>query len=124
MKLFVTIQKNLAAMGFTPNMQQNNQLQLSPGQVFYIIKYATDLIVITLYVFREAERVGEYIDTIFSLTVQGGVFIGFVSIILKNDKLFNIIEISEAEPALSECSKVSRLFLYVISEKLMFFRIK
>lgn len=102
MEFYETIQKNLAAIGFTPN-QQGHQRQLSSGQLFCIFKYSTDLTVIGAYVFYEAERIDEYLDPIFALTVIGGIFISFVSIILKNDKLFKIIELSTEELILSRC---------------------
>lgn len=111
MKLYETIQKNMAAMGFTPNQQQNSQRQLSSGQIFCIFKCSMDLTATTVYIFRNVERIDECIDAISSLTVIGGVLIAFVSIILKNDKLFKIMELSTEELTLSNCSKIFRFFL-------------
>lgn len=124
MKFFESIQNNMATMGFTLNQQQNHQRQLNFCQFCYILKYSTDLIVITVYVVREAERVDQYIESIFSLTVVGGVLIAFISIIMKNDKLFNMIELSAEEVTLSKCSSIFGSFLHFIEEKHIFFRIK
>lgn len=124
MKFFESIQNNMATMGFTLNQQQNHQRQLNFCQFCYIFKYSTDLIVITVYVVREAERVDQYIESIFSLTVVGGVLIAFISIIMKNDKLFNMIELSAEEVTLSKCSSIFGSFLHFIKEKHIFFRIK
>lgn len=117
MEIFGTIQKNFATMGFTPNQQQNHQWPLSSGQFFYIFTFSMDLITFTVYIFREAERIDEYINSAFSLAVEGGVLIAFVSIIFKNDKLFKIIEISTEELILSKCLKIFCFFLDFISKE-------
>lgn len=101
----------MATMGFTPNQQQNHQRQLNFSQFFCIFTYSMNIIAIGAYVFREADRIDEYIELTFSLTVIGGVLIAFISIILKNDKLFNMIEATAEEITLSKCSDVFRFFL-------------
>lgn len=124
MKLFETIQENMATMGFTPNQQQNHQRQFNSGQFCYIFKYSMDLISITVYIFREAESVDEYIESVFSLTVVGGVLIAFICIFLKNDKLFSLFESIAEEETLSTCSDIFRFFLLHSIKKRIFFRIE
>lgn len=103
MKFFQILYKNLAAIGFTPNQQQNDRLQLNLRQIFTIFKYFTDVIVVGVYVFSKAERSEEYIVPIFSLTVIAGITVSFLSIILKNEKLFRLIKIAADETTFSKC---------------------
>lgn len=86
------IQKNLAAMGFTRNQQKSNNGQWSFGQIVGIVKYSIDIISLGAYVLFEADSIDEYILSIFVLILTIMITITFVSIIYKNDKLFEIIE--------------------------------
>lgn len=110
MKFFQTIRKNLASMGFTPNEQQSNHRQLSAGQIFCIAKCSIDVVVQGVYIFREAEHIEDYMESICLVTVVGGVLIAYISIILKNDKLFNMFEAAEGEATFSKFSKTLPLF--------------
>lgn len=106
-KIFQTIQKNMAAMGFKPNQQQNHHRQVNSGQIVWVIKCFLDISILAVYVFCKANRIEEYMDSVFSLTVVAGVTVAFVSIILHNDKLFNMIDRTEMELTFSKCLSVS-----------------
>lgn len=97
MKIFQTIQRNMAAMGFTPNQPQNNYRQLKFGQIIIVGVCSIDAIKMGVYIFCEADGIEEYMYSIFSLTVVAGITISFISFIFKNDKLFNVIEIIAKE---------------------------
>lgn len=94
----------MAAMGFTPNQQQNDQwCRLSFIQIFCIVKCCMDVIEIGVYVFFEADRIDEYMDSIFALTVIVGILIALINIIFKSDKLFNMFETAAEEANFSKC---------------------
>lgn len=97
MKLFQTVQKNMAAMGFFPNQQQNGRRKLTFGQILSVFLYSINVISFCIYISCVANTIEEYIDSIFSSTVIVGIEIAFISIIFKNDKLFRTIENAEKE---------------------------
>lgn len=92
MKIYQTVHKTMAAIGFTPNQQQNNQRQWSSGHIFSVVINSINTFSLSAYIFYEANGIEEYMDSIFSLTMTVGVSVAFISIIFKNDKLFNAIE--------------------------------
>lgn len=93
MKIFQTVQNNMAAMGFASIQQQNNHhRQMSFGPIIDVILCSIDAISVGVYIFREANGIEEYMVTIFTFTVLVAIAISFVSIIFKNDKIFNAIE--------------------------------
>ena len=98
MKVFQIIQKNFATMGFIPKEQQNrNRRLLKCIQIVYVIKYSIDTIFVGTYIFLEAESIDEYMESIFILAALVAVFCCFLSIIFKNDLLFDTIELTESE---------------------------
>lgn len=97
MKIFQEVQKNLAELGCTPNQRYNNRWQLNFHQIFGVVKCSADSINFAVYVFTQAERIEEYMDSIFSLTDVVGITISYISIIIKNDNLFKMIETAEKE---------------------------
>lgn len=111
MKFAQAIQQKMAAMGFIPNRQQNQHWQLIFRQSICIVKCSIDAIIVGAYVFYEAERIEEYMESIFAFTVVAGILIALVSIAFKNDKLFKMIETIAEETNFSKCSN-SCFFLY------------
>lgn len=105
MKFLQTIRKNMVAMGFAPNQQQNSHRRFSSRQIFFTAKYFIDIIVIGVYIFCEADRNEEYMESVFSLTAVVGATIVFISVTAHNDKLFDILELVADEGNFSKCSK-------------------
>lgn len=101
MIIFQTIRKNMAAMGFTPNQQQNSHRKFSFRQTVCTVKYSIDILLIGVYVFCEADRTDEYMESIFAFTAGIAITIAFISIIWKNDQLFNLLELSSQELTIS-----------------------
>lgn len=102
MKIFQAVQKNLGVLGFAPNQHQNNHWrQLNLRQICGVVKCSVDSISTAVYVFTQAERTEEYMDSVFSLTVDVGITVSYISIIFKNDSLFKMIESAEEEANLS-----------------------
>lgn len=121
LKVLQTIRKNFAAMGFTPNQQRNNQWwQLSCGQIVAVFICSINSTSIGLYVFREADRLDEYIDSGFPLTATIASTIIFISIILKNDELFDLIEFSAEEENFSTSANIFFYFLDFVNDKTAF----
>lgn len=104
LKTFQTIQMNFATMGCTPNQQQNNpNRKLNSAQIIIIVILAINTVTLSLYVLLVANDIEDYTDVIFSLTITVGVAMSFVSIIFKNDELFNTIELNEKEVTCHKC---------------------
>lgn len=101
MKSLETIRKNMAAMGFVPTQQQNNHREFSSRQFFCTAKLSIDVIGIAAYMFFEADRTEDFVEPIFAITALGGITIVFVSLVFKNDKLFDTFEHSSAEMTIS-----------------------
>lgn len=96
-KLFQTIQKNLATMGFIPNQQQIRNLKSTSVQIIWVTSSSINSVFLCVYIACVASSMEEYTDSIFSLTVIVGIEIAFISIIHKNDQLFNTIELCVME---------------------------
>lgn len=92
MKIFQIVQKDMAAMGFIPNQQQNHDRGLNTGQIIGVFAFIIDAVSFVVYFFYKANSIEEYMDLTFALTAIVGVFIGFINFILKNDDFFNLIE--------------------------------
>lgn len=101
MHVFHTIQKNLAVIGITSKQQREHQ-KLNSRQIIFIAITAVDITSIFLYISLETNGIAEYMDIIFSLTVVVGIVMAFISIILKKDKGFNTMELTETELTFSE----------------------
>lgn len=97
MKYFQTIQKNIAVLGLTPRQLQSNHPQWNLRQIFCTIKYSYNTIAMGIYVFFEADRVEEYMESMFSLTACVAVEAAYISFIFKSDKLFNTFELVSEE---------------------------
>lgn len=97
MKIFQVVMENFAAMGFTPNQQQNSVRRVNRGQIIDILFCVIDAVLVGLYIVFEANGIEEFMESIFSLTVVAGVTIAYTSIIFKNDEIFNIVKCFENE---------------------------
>lgn len=97
MIILQTVRNNMATMGFMPNQQQNNHRLFSSRQIFCIVKYSIDIILIGLYVFCELDRTEENMESIFAFTAGIGITIAFINISFNNDKLFSILKLTTEE---------------------------
>lgn len=104
LKIFQCIQQILAAMGFAPNQQQNNRLNLNYRQIIFVIVCGMNVTFLSSYIFLEANDIEEYMDAIFSLIIMVTIAIAFISIIFKNDQLFNYIECVTKELTDRKCT--------------------
>lgn len=104
MKLFQTVQKILASMGFTPNQQRENvHREFNFRQNIFVVILAINAILLVFYIFLVANALDEYMDAIFSLTVVIGTEMAFISLICKNDDIFINIEFLEKQITESKC---------------------
>lgn len=110
LKTFRTIQKVLAMMGFTPNQQQSNHCKLNSRQIIFVVVCAINVTFLSSYIVRVANSIDEYMDAIFSLIILVTVAIAFISIIFKNDKLFNYIEFITNLLTDSKCAHYLRFY--------------
>lgn len=112
MKYYQILYKNLAAIGFIPIQQQNTHWPLNVQQIFCIFKYSTDVIFIGVYVFCKADGIDQYMVTTFALTVLVGIALSFLSMIFKNEKLFDMIEVAIEEMTFSKFFSVLHSFRF------------
>lgn len=114
MHVFQTIQKNLAVIGITPKQQrpkqQRGHQKLNSRQIIFVAITAADITSIVFYISLETNGIAEYMDIIFSLTVVVGIVMAFISIILKKDKGFNTMELTETELTFSEFEHLAIAF--------------
>lgn len=110
MKIFQTVQRNLAVLGFTPNQRQSNRWQLDWREIFGVAKCSADTVTIAAYVFTQAESIEEYMDSIFALIVLVSITISYISVIVRNDTLFRMIETAEDEVNLSKCCHFAGMY--------------
>lgn len=102
-KIYEKIKENMAAMGFTPNQQtQNSDWKLSRFQIIVITILSIDVGTLCVFLFYEASGIEEYMDAIFELTTEVGMFSSFISLIFKNDDIFVILETTTNELTESE----------------------
>lgn len=112
MNLFETVQRYMAAMGFFPNQQQNKRSQFNNVQISGILLYVIDAILYGAYIICVADTVEEYVNSIFTLTVALGFAIAYISLIFKNDKLFDIIDGVADELMERKCYMVTEIVKY------------
>lgn len=95
MKIFQAVRKNMATMGFVPNQQQNNNGKCSEKQLWGILFLLLTTSLIGVYFFHMANSTEEYMSLLFVLIATVGITLALTSLILKNDKIFNTIEMGE-----------------------------
>ena len=87
MKIFQFTQRNFIVGGFIRGQRAFNLKQ----SVHILISF-TFVVLQFLYLFRVASTPNEYMISIFMTTVGLLVFISFISIVFKYDKLFDFID--------------------------------
>lgn len=98
LKIFQTLQKNIAAIGFAANMQkQTKYRKISRYQSIMITILSMDLSTLCVFFYHEANGIEKYMDVIYQFTAGSGIFISFVSIIFRNDDIFNMLEHTQNE---------------------------
>lgn len=105
-EMFQTVRKKFAAIGFTPNQRQNNCWQFTVDQVIGVGKLFMDAVLTGIYLYREANHIIEYIDCGFLLTLVVGATIVYINFVVKNNKMFNMLELIATEQNFSKWSNV------------------
>lgn len=67
------------------------------SQIIDILFCIVDAVFVGLYIVFEASGIEVFMESIFSLTVEVGITIAYISIIFKNDELFITVECFENE---------------------------
>ena len=88
MKLFLTTQRNLAALGFIPN--QNHLL--NKQHICGILIGVSTTISQFLYIFREADTTEDYMASIFTVTAVIAITLNHMTIVFKTTELYDFIE--------------------------------
>lgn len=102
MKIFQVLKKNLAVFGFIPNQQQNNHWKLNVRQKVSLIWHFITLFSYIVFILVDASGIEDNVSAISASTLGTAVFMSFISIIYKNDEIFNVIENFEYELLLRE----------------------
>lgn len=87
MKAFQQVRMNLASLGFRPNQSPFNKTQL-----WTYVKVFLSLLLLCLYLVREANTPKEYMDSIFMTAATFFILIGRVSTLLQNATIFDLID--------------------------------
>lgn len=95
MKIFQTIQKNLALIGFVPNQQQNTHRTVSKIQAFGIGSAAFFTCLICINFIFVAKSTEEYMYSVFALIGATGMTTTHISLVVKNDKIFKAVNLCE-----------------------------
>lgn len=97
LEILQLVKKKMAMMGFVPNQQKNNLWKINGRQKMCLIWYFNGFIFHTVFILREANAIGEYMESIFLITIIFAATAIFINMIYKNDKLFEAIENCEKE---------------------------
>lgn len=93
MKFLQTVQEDMRVMGFAPNQQQNSCWGFSSRQIISAFVYGLNCVLIGSNMFWGDNATSEEnMDTIFTLIVFVPILAVFISIVLKNDQIFNTID--------------------------------
>lgn len=96
-KILNLVKRKMAVMGIIANQQQNNCWQINRRQGVCLILFFIVINLFIAFALCGANGTEEYMVSIFLITSAVTTAIGFVSIIYKNDKVFNVIEHCEEE---------------------------
>lgn len=99
-------------MGLYPNQQQNTSWKYGSIQTINVITYSINNILIALDILWDVNGFEEYISPIYWFTLCNGLTIFFIRLVLKNDKLFNTIELATEEANFSEHFNCSTIFFF------------
>lgn len=92
MKVFQFNRKSIALSGFGPDQQKNNNCLFNLNQLGYTMMFVIALNSVGTYVYLEASDIALYMDSFFILAVGFWICVCHVSLILKNDELFDAID--------------------------------
>lgn len=95
MKILQKVQQNLAMLGFAPNQQPNSNRILGRRQAFGIYFSAMRTCLASVYFLHVAHTLGEYMYSFFTLLASSGFTASHISLAIKNDQIFNIIDTFE-----------------------------
>lgn len=95
MKLFQTIQTNLALRGFYPNQRRNSNGALSTMQTLGVGCSLLGSCLVGTYFLFLANKTEEYMYSLFTLLGSISLATSQVSLANENDKIFNIIDMFE-----------------------------
>lgn len=95
--MFQFVQKKIAVLGFTAKQQKINHGRWSFGQIICVVKFSIDTISFGAYAFLEANSLEEYMYSIFGIISGVVIILSFITVVFKNDKIFDIIENCEME---------------------------
>lgn len=90
-----TVQKNLALMSFVPNLQQNSNRTFGKRQLIEIFLTTLYLCGIFVYMIHVANTTDKYLFSFFALIDGCSFALSQLSFMVKNDKIFQIIEFCE-----------------------------
>lgn len=102
MKIFQTLEKNMAVIGFTPTQHPNNNRQLNSRQIISVAVDSISTISFLMYTIFEANSIEEYIVSNIMLTAGFTFTTSYINTIFQNDKIFDTIEMCEKELNLSK----------------------
>lgn len=101
-EIFHTVRQNIAALGLAPNQQQQSKYRKVSRYQIWIGILSIDLSAHCVFFFHGADGVEDFMDVIYEFIIESSIFITFISIILKNGDLFNVLEFIEKELTASE----------------------
>lgn len=96
-RILRTVKEKMAVMGIIVNQQTNNLWQINRKQRILLICCFIILNLFIAFALDEANDTEEYLITVFLITSVVITVIGFISIIYRKDKVFNVIENYEKE---------------------------
>lgn len=93
-KLFQTIRKNLALLGYGPN-RTGSKLALVRKHLYSFITSIFKIISFFVYMFRVAETASEFMFSLFWITATLYMFLCFTSTVFKTTALFKCLNYAE-----------------------------
>lgn len=91
-KLFESSRKHFALLGITPSQSHKKYPFFTAKILIANSWYWLSLVLLSVYIFREASDFQEYVELIFRILLPILVYICFKVIVLKMDKLFKFID--------------------------------
>lgn len=87
-----------------PTTMQSSAIEFSSNLWCFYMFHGCN--VLGFYILNEVDTIEECMDTIFALIVVVGITLAYISIICKNDKLFNMIKFTAEEATFSKCNSI------------------
>lgn len=92
MKIFQTIQKNFALVGYIPIQEQKNKGTFRKLQFLRMFSPVLSICLVGVYFLFVADSSEEYMYSFFTILIDVGVIVSQASLIFKNDEIFQIID--------------------------------